>query len=319
MLLNIAPKLVKPVPFWIPLYRHSQRSDLALYAGLQLYSWFGRGLDYNDFERYEPDDPALEPLWCQGLMQQQLIALYRYWDAQTDDRLLTRAVAYSAQQLGAHLIRGWALTHAQPSDYGWRVDLSDTHQYRRIEVSAIVNATGPWIGQVQARIHSAPEPLPVSLVQGAHILVEGSLGESVFYLEAEDRRAVFAMPWEGDTLVGTTETAFSGDPAHCGATEQEVDYLRDTLRRYFPDKEVRIKQRFAGLRVLDGGDGGFFDRARDTRIQQYWHEGRGLISIYGGKLTTYRTTARRVVKLLPQHLGQRQALADTAELPLTPV
>ncbi|RDE24271.1 glycerol-3-phosphate dehydrogenase/oxidase [Motiliproteus coralliicola] len=318
LLLKIAPKLVRPVPFLIPLYQHSKRSDMALYSGLHLYRWFGRGLDHNDFDRFEPDQPEFEQVLHDGLEQQGLRAIYRYWDAQTDDQLLTRAVAYSAQTLGAQLKRNCELIHAQPSDYGWRVDLAEGGRSYRIEASTIINATGPWVGRVQQRIHGAPEPLPISLVQGAHILVEGSLGGSVYYLETDDGRGVFAMPWQGDTLVGTTETHYSGDPAESAPTAAELDYLRDTLRRYFPQLRVQIKQQFAGLRVLDNGDGGFFHRARDSRIQQHWFEGRGLISIYGGKLTTYRTTALKVVECLPEHLGRRPPLADTAELMLEP-
>ncbi|WP_421864016.1 glycerol-3-phosphate dehydrogenase/oxidase [Motiliproteus sp.] len=318
VLLQIAPKLVHPVPFLIPLYDDSKRSDMALYTGLHLYRWFGRGLEHNDFDRFEPDDPEFDQLLHQGLERQGLRAIYRYWDAQTDDRLLTRAVAYSAQTLGAQLKRRCELLHAQPSDYGWRVDLAEGGRNYRIEASAIINATGPWVGRVQQRIHGAPAPLPVSLVQGAHILIEGSLGESVYYLETDDGRGVFAMPWQGDTLVGTTETHYHGDPAECEPTTVELDYLRETLKRYFPLLDVQIKQQFAGLRVLDNGDGGFFHRARDSRIQQHWFEGRGLISIYGGKLTTYRTTALKVVGMLPEYLGKRRALADTAQLMLEP-
>ncbi|MEH6474006.1 MAG: FAD-dependent oxidoreductase [Halopseudomonas sp.] len=319
VLLNIAPELVKPVPFVIPVYRHSQRTDMMLYTGLQLYRWLGRGLVYNDFDRFEPDDPQFDSLCGGGLIRQDLRAVYRYWDAQTDDKMLTRSVATSASTLGAKLARGWSLTHAQPCDYGWRVDLSDGNSYRRVEASVLINATGPWVSQVQTLIHSAPAPLSTELVQGAHILVEGRLGDSVFYLETEDRRGVFVMPWQQDSLVGTTETPYVGDPSQCRVLPQEVDYLRDALRRYFPELTVKIKSQFAGLRVLEGGNGGFFHRARDTRLQEFWHEGRGLVSLYGGKLTTYRTTAQAVIKRLEPHLGKRQPLADTATLQLVPV
>ncbi len=327
LLLKLAPDLVRPVPFWLPLYHSgtlkNHRSDMALYTGLQLYRWLAKGVEHDriscDFDRFEPEAPQLQSLWDNGFERDGIKAVYRYWDAQTDDRLLTRAVAYSAKKLGATLVRGWELTHARPSDYGWRVDLSDGCQRKRIEVSVIVNATGPWVSQLHGLIYGAPTPLSTELVQGSHVLIEGSLGDSVYYLEAEDHRGVFVMPWQQDTLVGTTEVPYSGDPAECRPSSDEIDYLRQTVRRYFPELQLRIKDQFAGLRVLPKGNGSFFHRARDTRLQQHWSEGRGLVSLYGGKLTTYRTTAQKVVKLLQPHLGLRQPLADTSKLKLETV
>ena len=317
VLLRIAPGLAKPVPFFIPVYEDSHRSDMQLYTGLHLYRWLGRGLAYNDFDRLEPDDDQLQPLWQRGMKRDGLVAVYRYWDAQTDDQQLTRAVVRSAQQLGVTLAQHWRLHHAQPCEYGWRIDLSDGQHYRRVEASAIINATGPWIEAVQRMIHSAPEPLPVELVQGAHLELEGRLADSVLYLEAPDHRGVFAMPWQDGTLLGTTETPFHGDPSECDVHSQEISYLRDTLKNYFPEFTPVIRDQFAGLRVLEAGNGGIFHRARDTRLQEYWYEGRGLISVYGGKLTTYRVTAQQVIEKLKPHLGDRKALADTSELTLS--
>ncbi|MEH6650704.1 MAG: FAD-dependent oxidoreductase [Motiliproteus sp.] len=326
LLLEIAPDLVKAVPFLLPVYRsgplQNHRGDVALYSGLQIYRWLGRELDHAaiscDFDRFDGDDPELSNLLGEGFERDELEAVYRYWDAQTDDRLLTRAVAYSARQLGADVSKGWELSHAQPCEYGWRVDLNHGIKRHRIEATAIVNACGPWVTQLHQRIFGAPEPLQSELVQGSHIVIEGSLGSAVYYLEATDQRGIFVMPWGQDTLVGTTEVAFKGDPALCQPSVEEVDYLRENVRRYFPDLQVQIKAKFAGLRVLPHGDGGVFHRARDTRLQNYWSEGRGLVSVYGGKLTTYRITAQRVIEELQPYLGLRQPLADTATLKLVP-
>ena len=324
LLLQIAPDLVKAVPFLLPVFNSgplkNHRGDMALYSGLQLYRWLGRELDDQtiscDFDRFEGDDPRLLRLLGDGFERQELEAVYRYWDAQTDDQLLTRAVAYSARQLGVTLSKGWELSHAQPCEYGWRVDLNNGNQRRRVETTAIINACGPWVSQLHQRIFDAPEPLQSELVKGSHIIIEGVMGNAIYYLEATDQRGIFVMPWQQDTLVGTTEVSFQGDPALCIPSQAEIDYLRENVRRYFPDLQVRIKEQFAGLRVLPHGDGGVFHRARDTRLQCYWSQGRGLISVFGGKLTTYRITAQRVVDELQPYLGRRQPLADTATLRL---
>jgi glycerol-3-phosphate dehydrogenase len=135
----------------------------------------------------------------------------------------------------------------------------------------------------------------------------------IFYLEApSDGRAVFVMPWRGATLVGTTEVEV--DTPDAIPSQREIDYLLDTVRHYLPTQSLEISGSFAGVRVLPAGSGRAFSRARESVIAQFQAGNAPLISIYGGKLTTYRYTAAEVVTLLQKSLGPRAAIADTRHL-----
>ena len=161
--------------------------------------------------------------------------------------------------------------------------------------------------------------LSVDLVQGAHIILAGEVHQGLYYLEApRDGRAVFVMPWQGNTLVGTTETPFDGDPASAQARPDEISYLQETFRRYFPQRNVALLSSFAGVRVLPLGAGPSFRRSRETVLHPDTTRHPRLITIYGGKLTGYRATAARVLALLKPALPQRVQRADTASIPLTP-
>lgn len=124
---------------------------------------------------------------------------------------------------------------------------------------------------------------------------------------------MFIMPWHGHTLVGTTEKIYRGAAEAVQATADEVSYLEAVYQHYFPDRNYKITNQFAGLRVLPKGTGSVFNRPRDTVI----HEAApGFVTLYGGKLTSYRATAQQVMKVLKKSLPAREQRADTRNLPL---
>jgi glycerol-3-phosphate dehydrogenase len=158
----------------------------------------------------------------------------------------------------------------------------------------------------------------VDLVQGAHIILGGETRRGIYYVEAPgDRRAVFVMPWKGHTLVGTTETPYHGDPGAAQAQPGEISYLMETFRHYFPGRDAPLLDSFAGLRVLPHGASPVFHRSRETLLHPDDPQHPRLITIYGGKLTGYRATAAKVMRLLKKSLPARVALADTAQVVLT--
>jgi glycerol-3-phosphate dehydrogenase len=183
----------------------------------------------------------------------------------------------------------------------------------------LVNAAGPWAGTVLERITPRPAAVPVDLVQGAHIIVGNKTRHGIYYLEApQDGRAVFIMPWQEHTLVGTTETPFDGDPTTVNARPEEVAYLQETLWRYFPGHRGQLLGSFAGLRVLPHASGAAFHRSRETILHPDNRERTRLVTIYGGKLTGYRATAVKVIRLLQKSLPERAPRADTSEISLSP-
>src|SRR5207247_109529 len=121
-----------------------------------------------------------------------------------------------------------------------------------------------WANEVLARITPRPQLHAIELMQGAHVVLDRATQQGIYYVEARDGRAVFVMPWHGRTLVGTTETPFSGDPGDVTPAPQEIEYLQQTYRSYFPGHEAAIVESFAGLRVLPANSNAPFYRTRET-------------------------------------------------------
>jgi len=129
---------------------------------------------------------------------------------------------------------------------------------------------------------------------------------------------VFAIPWKGRTMLGTTETPYSGDPALVVPLASEVEYLLETYAHYFPRRSTQVLASWSGLRVLPRGEGRAFDKPRETTLVVDDEARPSLVAIYGGKLTGYRATSERVVERLLPHLPKRTRIARTDELPLEP-
>lgn len=309
-LLRIAPRLVRLLPFHIPVYRETRRSRLTLRAGLALYA----ALDRFRRESWFRSLPRREWDSLDGLETRGLKAVYRYQDGQTDDAALTQAVMRSAQKLGAELVLPGEFLDATRVEEGYRVRYRSTRGEEECVCRAVINASGPWIGETLARITPRPPQPAIELVQGAHLVLEGALTRGAYYTEAEDGRAVFIMPWRSMTLVGTTETPHTGAPRMVQPTPAEIDYLLRVVKRHFPTRDIYHRDAFAGLRVLPTGTGRAFDRSRETIYLADNPAAPRLVSIVGGKLTGYRASAQCALSLLKTSLPPRIPRADTATL-----
>lgn len=311
LLSRIAQPLVHPLPFHIPVYAHSRHRPWQIALGLGLYSVIG---GFDRLSRFRVV-PRREWHRLDGLERAGLQRVFQYWDTQTDDRLLTEAVVHSAQELGAGVHQHACFLRATSMPAGYRLAYRQGDREQRVDCRVIVNATGPWAGDVQSRIEGAPPPQPVELVKGAHIELAGRVSDAVFYVESPvDGRALFVMPWYGNTLVGTTETAYAGDPGDAHASDQEVQYLLDAVRRHFPDFQCRLVASFAGVRVLPRDASSLSSRARDTLLQYDDARAPTLVSVYGGKLTTYRAVAEEIVARITRTLGPRPGSRGTRDI-----
>jgi glycerol-3-phosphate dehydrogenase len=312
-LLHVAPGLVRATRFYIPIYRETRRRPRLIRLGLSLYAILAGFHRHSLFRRLH------KAQWTEldGLRTQGLQTVFCYWDAQTDDARLTRAVMQSALSLGATLLCPAGFSGALFTNDHYQVNYEMDGEPALLSCRALVNAAGPWANEVLGRISPAASTRAVDLVQGAHIVIEGETRRGVYYLEASaDRRAVFVMPWYGNTMIGTTEILYRGDPAKVKVLDEEVDYLLATFRHYFPHRKSNIIDRFAGLRVLPHASGAAFHRSRDT-ILHTDAQSPGLVTIYGGKLTGYRATAEKLIRELEPRLGRRQRIADTRKLMLS--
>jgi glycerol-3-phosphate dehydrogenase len=315
LLIRNAPRLVHYVPFYIPIYKQTSRRRWQLFTGLSLYAALGNFRPYACFRRV----PVADWSKLDGLQTRELQAVYQYWDAQTDDAQLTRAVMQSARKLGAQLICPATVERIDYQSGEYHVAYSNDKTAGIARCVILLNAAGPWVDRVHAMITPASEFPAMELVQGTHILLRQPAPDGVYYVESpSDRRAVFVMPWHGQTLVGTTEQIYRGDPALVTASEHEIEYLRNIARHYFPYVDDTLLDRFSGLRVLPSGPRSPFARPRDTVLYSV-PTLPGYVALLGGKLTGYRVTAQKVMQMVKDRLRSRMPIADTRELPLVPV
>lgn len=313
LLFQNAPSLVHPVPFYIPIYPNTQRRPWQIRLGLSLYALLGNLQRYARYKKVQ----SLSLAKKDGLRTDGLQSLFQYWDGQTDDAALTRAVMQSAQSLGAQLYCPVEVLSIKRIDPGYRVNVGKSGAELNFSCNTIVNASGPWVNHVLDIVEPGTTKLEMDLVQGTHIIVDDPAPSGIYYLEApQDQRAVFVMPWHGKTMIGTTETAFTGDePAIVEPQQSEIDYLLRVYRAYFHAAQANVVKAFAGLRVLPRQDDNFFNRPRDTVVHRD-DTHPGLVSLYGGKLTGYRKTAEEVVHAIQKDLPAKTRVADTRKLDL---
>ena len=315
VLCRIAPDLVTLQPFYIPIYKQTFRRPWQIRLGLSLYALLGNAHKNNLFKRL----PKKKLETVDGLNGKNLQKTYKYNDGQTNDKKLTEAIMTSAIQLGVKSVDSAEINLITKNDKNFKVNYKHESFEENISSTVIVNAAGPWVNEVHNAINIKAKLLDIDLVQGTHIIVDVTAPSGIYYLEAKDKRAVFVMPYEFEgrkrTMIGTTEKIFEGSASDVKATKEEVDYLLNVYLSYFPkDKSIKILNEFAGLRVLPKNDGSLFSRPRDTVL--HW-AATGFLSLYGGKITTYRSTSDLVLKKIKPLLGKKRRIAFTEQLLLS--
>ncbi len=319
-LLRLAPGLVKPVAFYIPVYKNSRRGKWTLRAGLSLYAMLCILDPLSRFKQLAKSE------WrkLEQLKGDKLQAVFQYWDVQTDDAQLTRAVITSAQQLGATTLTQARFIDSTKSANGYEINYQLNNEFDKqsnsgtvkATSSVIVNAAGPWVNQVLKQIEPSIPCFDIDWVQGTHIILDTLAMTHVYYLESLiDDRVVFVMPWQGKTLVGTTETMLANLPEEIAPKQHEIDYLLAIYQHFFPQKTAKVINSFAGVRVLPKQQQRAFSRQRQSIIYQSTTSPE-VISLYGGKLTTFRATSKAVVALIEKTLGKRKKIADVNRLKL---
>ena len=326
VLLRLAPHLVRPLPFLFPVYRGARVPAWKLRAGMWLYDALAAFRNVHWHRWLPPKEVArLEPrLRTKGLKGAAL-----YYDAQVDDARLVLATVRAAAQAGALVANHADATSLLKSDGAVRgavVRDRVTGTNHTVRALVVVNATGPWVDAVRRRDDPDAAPL-LRLTRGAHVVVRRArLGHThaVTLLSPIDGRVMFVLPWGDLSYVGTTDTDDAGSPADVRATGADVVYLLRSANALFPDARLTardVMSSWAGLRALLAPDG---DRAASevSREHRVSEAASGMITIAGGKLTTYRRMAREVVDRVAQDLHDldgrpepRPAATDRIPLP----
>lgn len=314
LLLRLAPTLVKRRKFFIPIYPETSRRPWVMRLGLGFYALLSGMGEYARFRSV----PKTEWEALDGLKTDQLQQVFQYWDAQTDDALLTQAVMNSARRLGAQLLCPARFQTAKITQDGCLVSYVMNEQTKKCKCLTVVNAAGPWAREVAKRFTPPIPDIAVDKVQGTHLEFPGKVEQGCYYMEVpQDKRAVFVMPWKnGTTLVGTTEHHYTGDPGAVVPLPEEREYLIDVYQHYFPSRSKEIISEWAGLRVLPATSGAAFGRPRETQLPVDNESSPKVVSIFGGKLTGYRATAQQVMHRLKRTLPKREPVARTTEIPL---
>ncbi len=307
----IAPHVIGPLRFVLP-HHQGLRPAWMLRLGLFLYDHLGgrkqlpatRTLDLRT-------DPAGKPL------KSGYSRAFEYSDCRVDDSRLVVLNARDAAERGATILTRSRAVAAERADGLWLVDVEDrlTGARTRLAARALVNAAGPWVERFLRDTVRLPAANKVRLVQGSHIVVRKLYEHDRAYIfQNADNRIIFAIPYEGGfTLIGTTDRDYDGDPASVGAGEDEIAYLCAAASEYFaaPIGRDDVVWTYSGVRPLfDDGASAAQEATRDYVLQRHGQAGEApLLSVFGGKITTYRRLAMSALETLA---GDLPALATSS-------
>lgn len=316
-LLDNAPHLVHPLRFVVPAYRFRDKPMLA--AGLGLYDLLAgrRGIARSqvlDAARTVAALPTVQPRGLRGGIA--------YWDAQFDDARLALALARTVADLG-----GVALNYCPVTGLileGGRVagvEITDAETGARFKVSgrAVVNATGVWADDVR-RMARADAPRMLKPSQGVHLVVDAGFlpgKDALLIPQTDDGRVLFMIPWQGKCLLGTTDTPRSDRPLEPEPLPGEIDFILETARRYLvrAPSSADVRSIFAGMRPLIGaGDASLTRQLSREHLVDVSAE--GLISVLGGKWTTYRLMAEDAIDVAQSLARLPKRYSGTADLRL---
>jgi glycerol-3-phosphate dehydrogenase len=322
-LLRNAPHLVKPLPLLIPVYEHARRGMNTVDFGLYVYDLLSIGRSLPGHRRLTKDEALAE---MPGLLADGLTGAVVYYDAQATyvERLVVEN-ALGAAAAGARIETHTAVEKVLlERNHVTGVEVRNTRTGERStrHAKVVINAAGPWVDRILA---AAGRPLPRFLgpTKGSHIVVRPfpGLTDTACYAEARsDGRPFFILPWNGLVLIGTTDTRCDDEPTTLLATEAEIQYLLAETRATLPACGLTrdsILYTYCGVRPLPRQ--GLMETTAITRRHVIRHHGRsarGLSSVIGGKITTYRNLAEQVVDQLASRHRLAARSCTTASTPL---
>lgn len=298
VLLRAAPHIIWPLRFVLPIHS-GLRPPWVLRAGLFVYDHIGgRKILPPTRTVRRGRDAVLQPL------AERYVQGFEYSDCWADDARLVAINAIDAAERGACIEPGWNVTAARREGGLWLVEMiSASNERRTVRTHGLVNAAGPWVQEV-LRCTGSTRRSSLRLVKGSHVVVRRLYdGPQAFTLQTADRRIVFIIPYQEDfTLIGTTDIPFTGDPASVSASPDEIRYLCDLASEYLktPIAAAEAVWSYSGVRPLyDDGDASASTVTRDYVFDLDAPAGEApLLSVFGGKLTTYRKLAEHALSEL---------------------
>ncbi len=314
LLLTLAPHLVHPLPLVLP-YKRQMRPTWLLRTGFFFYDYLSRKnkLPKTKLIRRTENSSyfkALDAQFKKGFL---------FYDCKTDDSRLTIANALQAREFGAEIHPNTEVLGAETVDNLWKLKIQTKKgKQQTITARAVINATGPWVEKINELL-TIPSKFKMSLVKGSHIVVPKLYeGDHAYLLQNFDQRIVFIVPYHGLTMVGTTDVAFNGSLNEVRISEAEIDYLCTLVSHYFakPLQPENILNSWSGVRPLLAAEGeALSSLSRDYNIH-YSNAPAPAVTIYGGKITTYRQSSLEAINLLGQIFPNlKKSETDTKPLP----
>jgi glycerol-3-phosphate dehydrogenase len=338
LMVRLAPHLVYPTPFLVPALGEERR-DRKLGLGLNMYDVMattraGRSRRERRSGR-EEDEYSWSPDRHRTIDREEVLELvpalaprepkdaYLFYDCQTDDVRLVLTVLGEAERFGAVMLNGAEVTEVLTGNgKATGVAFVEESSGERMEVSAdhVVNATGVFADQIRPEELHGEEDVPrIAPSRGTHVLIDQAqlpMGKAACIVPAGEGRMIFSLPWYGRTLVGTTDNDFEGDITHPRPAAADVEYLLDAVNEFFGTAigEADLVGAYAGVRPLisTGDPRKSVDISRKAEL---YETSSGMLTITGGKLTTWRRMAKQTVDRLVEREG-REAPCHTDEIPL---
>jgi len=311
-LLNELPGLVNPLQFLMGHYKYQFPGPLVFNSLLTIYDWIGGKRNHSYINH------GIADFHAPGIEQNKLQGATQFADAVTDDARLVMRVLQEAQELGGTAINYLSAEQLiKTADKVTGITASEqvSGQTFNLQAKVVINATGPWTDKLRQQLHAKKAIRPL---RGSHLIVPSwrlPLAYSVSYFHPEDKRPIFAFPWENSTVIGTTDLDHDSglDQQPC-ISQNEVDYLLAGINKQFPQaniSEVDVISTYAGIRpvVSNSASSNASNKKHpkktkpsdEKREHSIWNE-QGLISVAGGKLTTFRLIALDVLKVAQHYL-----------------
>ena len=295
-LLRLYPDLVKMKSFYIPIFKPSPRPAWMIWFGLKFYDLLS-GKNKQHHSKVIPRKQF--NIHAASFKQEGLKAVFHYYDAKTNDLHLTQRVAQDAIASGAIFYKNTHISSIAKDNDSFTVRTSQGD----FTAPILINATGPWIDEVNTKFE-LPAKFSIRKISGIHIIVKGLLTSDLMFMQTKQKRIFFVIPEPNNnqTLIGTTEREETDSIDNIVVNEEDIEYLIKNINNYLkPGFQIlrnNIKEAYIGIRPLVAEAENPTNLSREYELDKHTFGNTTLLHVFGGKLTTYLSLARKVNKIL---------------------
>jgi len=289
-LLDTYPELVRLRPFYLPIYKSSKRPAWMIHIGLWLYTFFshhGQKAIEVCKEEFLREFKAIK--------EDDLNVVFKYFDGQTDDDALTHLIAAEAKEAGASILEKIELKNLRLDDERINLDTSEGG----FQTNLLINATGAWVDEICQKFN-LPSSYTIEKLSGIHLVIDRILVPEPLILETSSKRIFFIIPEADTTVIGTTERSETAKIDEIKVNNEDIEYLLKESNNYLKTglKRSDIKEVYIGTRPLIKSAKDPSHMSREYKLDLHKMGKNRVLHVYGGKLTTFPSLAKRVVKVL---------------------